>query len=85
MKENTVLCCPDEGINTITDKGKHSTDEGKHSTDIGKHSTDKVTVNTVGDKGTPQQLWRIYCPQTRTLNINILRDNTFNILAPPAV
>jgi hypothetical protein len=44
MKETTVLCC---------------TDEGKHSTDRGKHSTDKGTVNTVGDKGTPQP-WSIY-------------------------
>jgi hypothetical protein len=24
-----------------------------------------------------QRVWRIYCPQTRTLNINILRDNMF--------
>ncbi len=40
MKENTVLWCPDKGINTITDRGKHSTDKG--------------TGNTVGDKGTPQ-------------------------------
>ncbi len=44
-----VLWCPDKGINTITDKGKHSTDRGKHSTDKGM-----LTVNTVGDKGTPQ-------------------------------
>jgi hypothetical protein len=71
MKETTVLCCPDEGINTITDEGKHSTDEGKHSTDRDKHSTDKGTVNTVGDKGTPQP-WSRYV-------------YTFNILAPPAV
>jgi hypothetical protein len=24
-----------------------------------------------------QQVWRIYCPQTRTLNITIVRDNTY--------
>ena len=40
------MCCPDKGINTVTDEDKHGTDEGRHSAGEGNYSTDEVKQST---------------------------------------